>query len=235
MASVKLAANPERLTRYTVERTAREAIPGFFAYVIFWPFLMAGAGALAGSSIGLALCYMVTAYMTETMPLQSELDMYIRYFSFIFFGVFLAFSLRRQIIKWEGMVTDFEEQEYQPNQPAQPISRPFVAKSEAQAPRAALQPSEREPTQYGMRPGTYPATQAEMTELCYVLIENDWKFVRDVVAKAKFNDLNVFPNITSNWGAIESEWERMGYVLDKKVTDAGQRWVIANSPGIEVE
>lgn len=236
--AVKLAANPDRLMSYTVEKTAREAIPGFFSYVILWSFLIAGAGGLAGSSVGLALCYAVTAHLTGTMPLQSELDMYVRYFSAAFFGLFLALALRRQIQQWEGMITDFEEQVYQPREStALPITRPFVSKSQAEstAPRPHVQQSDREPTQYSMRKGTYPATQREMTELCQVLMDNEWKFVRDVVAKAKANEVGVFPNITTNWPAIEAEWERMGYVSNKLVTDDGKRWVLANSPGIEIE
>lgn len=217
--AIRLAASPERLTSYTVEKTAREAIPGFFSYVILWSILMAAGGALAGSSFGLALCYGVTAYLSGTMPLQSELDMYVRFFAGAFFGLFFAMSLRRQIGQWEGMITEFEEQTYQPKEMAsQQIIRPLS------------QPQQRQTSTQAMRPGTYPRLQIDAAELYKQLEANGWRFVRDVINIKSAYGGNVFPNITANYDGILAEWQRMGWVDERQiVTDDGRFWLQQNS------
>lgn len=218
--AVKLAANPDRLMRYTVEKTAREVIPGFFVYVIVWSFLMAGAGSLAGAAAGLVLCYMVTAQMSGTLPLQSELDLYIRFFSMAFFGLFLATSLRRQIQQWEGMITEFEEQEYQPRETVhQSVIRPMV------------KPQEQRTATHAMIPSTYPKRQNDAAALYNNLAANNWRFVRDVIDVDSPYGGKVFTNLTANFSAILSEWQRMGWVDDdKNLTADGRYWLETNSP-----
>lgn len=219
MAKVTLAASPDRLTYYATRKTAREALPGFGIYVILWSFLAAFGAALAGSSVGLFAVYVWADYNLGTYPTLPEFNLFTQYFSLAFFGLFLVVFLVKRIAMWEDLVRDFEEQEYQPREQMQSVIRPMP------------KPQEHASNSYqAMRPGTYPKTQREMSELYNVFIDNEWKFVRDVLALARMpdgteNGRPIFTNLTANWDGIKHDWERAGFAADGYVTEAGQEWV----------
>ncbi len=216
MTSVKLAADPARLTSYTTSRTARERLPSFGVYVIWWSLIMAAGAAVGGAAVGLAVSYIVTVDMTGGYPSPSELVIYSRFFGLTFFAVFFIYALHRQINKWETLVRDTEQQEYEPRQ-VQQVARPVgnIADSRVNV-------------RVG-KPEHFPDTQQKATVLYFALLDNDWKFIRDALAEAETErGAKVFVNISANFPAILEAWEDMGYVANGKVTEDGRFWIEGN-------
>ena len=178
---------------------------------------------MIGTAVGIVLNISSVFFIDGiSTVLPSEIAIYTRYFGYAFGGVFFCFALLRQIRKWEVMITEYEEQEYQPReQPSAAVVRPMPKAQSQEQPSNSFQ---------AMRPGTYPDNQREMSELYKVFMANNWRFVRDVLAEARMpdgteNGRPIFKNLTANWDGIKFDWERAGYAANGAVTDAGQEWV----------
>ncbi len=217
MTSVKLAADQSRLTSYTTSRTARERLPSFGVYVIWWSLIMAAGAGIGGAAVGLAVSYIVTVDMTGGYPSPSELVIYSRFFGMTFFAVFFIYALHRQINQWETLVRDTEQQEYEPRQQVQQVARPVGSIADR-----------RVNVRVG-KPEYFPDTQQKATALYFALLEKDWKFIRDALAEAETErGAKVFVNISANFPAILEAWEDMGYVANGKVTEDGRFWIEDN-------
>lgn len=70
-----------------------------------------------------------------------------------------------------------------------------------------------------VRLGRYKLTYRDWHRLARTLLQNDGKFVRDVVSSA-----NVFKSITKNWSDILAEFERLEMVEGGKLTGKGFNW-----------
>lgn len=76
-----------------------------------------------------------------------------------------------------------------------------------------------------LRFGRYALTHDQWVALARVIFEHDDRFVRDVIAQA-----NVFTNITSKWGNIKNDFERMGFVHNGQLTNDGITFFSNYSP-----
>jgi hypothetical protein len=62
-------------------------------------------------------------------------------------------------------------------------------------------------------------TRKQWADLAKAIFAADERFVRDVADSAK-----VFTNLTKNWPKVLSEFQRLGWVEDGTLTDAGRDW-----------
>jgi len=75
-----------------------------------------------------------------------------------------------------------------------------------------------------IRYAKFALTRAQWANLARA-IRKDGKVTRDVVAKA-----NAFTNLTAKWPQIIKEFERLGWVDDGELTDAGNEWFAQYDP-----
>jgi hypothetical protein len=102
----------------------------------------------------------------------------------------------------------------------EPVMVPVMPKPEPEKEREVqYRPQIQSENGKRIRYARFALTRKQWSDLAKAIFKANDRVIRDVVAQA-----NAFNNLTKNWPQIIAEFERLGWVEDGALTDAGRQW-----------
>ncbi|MCB8946164.1 MAG: hypothetical protein H6658_20660 [Ardenticatenaceae bacterium] len=96
----------------------------------------------------------------------------------------------------------------------------YTTESQGQKREVEYKPTVQSENGQRIRYAKFALTRAQWANLAHEIDRADGRVIRDVVARA-----NVFTNLTGKWPEIVREFERLGWVENGGLTDAGKEFM----------